>query len=243
MLLEQNAVPGLTNRLLAPIVRAVAVTYESTGALFGAKAIVSGNPVRPEFSSAGASGAAGGEAPDRRGVRLLVFGGSQGAHAINVAMAEAAPQLSGDLVERIVHQTGEADLDTVRQAYERAGLVAEVEPYLYDMAARLRASDLVVCRAGATTLAELTAVGRPAILVPLPTATDDHQRNNAEALAAGGAAEVLLQADATGQRLADRIRALAAHPERRKHMAVAARGLARVDAARIIVDRALALVT
>ena len=173
---------------------------------------------------------------------MLVFGGSQGAHAINVAMSDAAPLLaSHDGAPDIVHQTGERDLDVVRTAYQRAGLRAEVEPFLYDMGKRLHAADLVVCRAGATTLAELTAAGKPAILIPLPTATDDHQRRNAEALAAEGAADVLLQAEATGERLASRILALAGDATRRRQMAMAARGLARPDAARVIVDRALAL--
>lgn len=242
MVLEQNAVPGLTNRLLAPIVTAAAVTYESTVHHFGAKAIVSGNPVRPEFTSTVRT-MSDTEARGRPPVRLLVFGGSQGAHAINVAMAEAAGQLTRDVVEHIVHQTGERDVELVRRAYAEAELAAEVEPFLYDMCARLQTADLVVCRAGATTLAELTAAGRPAILIPLPTATDDHQRKNAEALAGRGAAHVLLQVDATGHRLADAIRGLATDPARRTRMATAARALARVDAARVIVDRALALAT
>ena len=128
-----------------------------------------------------------------------------------------------------------------QQAYQRAGLPAEVEPFLYDMGRRLQVADLVVCRAGATTLAELTAAGKPSILIPLPTATDDHQRKNAEALAAGGAAEVLLQSEATGERLAGRILTLASDAGHRQAMAHAARALARPDAARVIVDRALAL--
>jgi UDP-N-acetylglucosamine--N-acetylmuramyl-(pentapeptide) pyrophosphoryl-undecaprenol N-acetylglucosamine transferase len=141
----------------------------------------------------------------------------------------------------VVHQTGERDVEMVRAAYSRAGLQAEVEPFLYDMGRRLRVADLVVCRAGATTLAELTAVGKPSILVPLPTATDDHQRQNAEALAAEGAAEVILQSEATGERLAVRILALASDALGRDRMARAARALARPDAARVIVERALAL--
>ena len=240
MLLEQNAVPGLTNRLLAPVVQAAAVAYESTAKRFGPKAIVSGNPVRPEFARSAAVAA---DVRTAGPVSLLVFGGSQGAHAINTAMAEAARLLTTDVVAQIVHQTGDRDVELVRQAYGEAGVKAEVEPFLYDMSTRLMAADLVICRAGATTLAELTAAGRPAILIPLPTATDDHQRKNAEALAAQGAAEVLLQADATGQRLADVIRGLAVDVARRRRMAVAARALARLDAARIIVDRALALAT
>ena len=127
----------------------------------------------------------------------------------------------------------------VRTAYREAGLQADVEPFLYDMGRQLGTADVIVCRAGATTLAEIAAAGKAAILIPLPTATDDHQRKNAEALAEAGAAEVLLQRDLTGAVLAERILALAADGERRRRMAQAARALARPDAARVIVDRAL----
>lgn len=243
MLLEQNAVPGLTNRLLSHVVRAAAVTYESTGAFFGAKAFVSGNPVRAEFVSAGAAGAVVGESVPASGVGILVCGGSQGAHAINLAMVDAAAGLANLAVAlRVVHQTGESDVDMVREGYAAAGLRAEVEPFLYDMGARFAQADLVVCRAGATTLAELTAAGKPSILIPLPTATDDHQRKNAETLASTGAAEMLLQADATGAALGGRIAALASDSRARMRMIAAARTQARPHAARVIVERALALV-
>lgn len=239
MLLEQNAVPGLTNRLLARVVRAAAVTYEPTRAYFGAKAFVSGNPVRAEFTAPMQVGQGTGR-DDR--LHLLVFGGSQGAHAINEAMASAAPLLrSAGLAIRVVHQTGERDLEMVQRAYREAGIEADVEPFIYDMGRQLADADLVICRAGATTLAELTSAGKAAVLIPLPTATDDHQRKNAEALAAAGAAEVVLQAEATGSLLAQRIQALAGDGDRRARMSAAARTLARPDAARVIVDRVMAL--
>jgi UDP-N-acetylglucosamine--N-acetylmuramyl-(pentapeptide) pyrophosphoryl-undecaprenol N-acetylglucosamine transferase len=246
MLLEQNAVPGVTNRLLARFVRAAAVTFESTLVFFGSKAFVSGNPVRPECFATARSGDGAGvlKGDDHASVtRVLVFGGSQGAHAINVAMVEAAVQLaaSGTHV-RLTHQTGDRDVEMVRSAYAQAGLQADVEPFLYDMGRQLREADVIVCRAGATTLAEIAAAGRAAILIPLPTATDDHQRKNADAFAAVGAAEVLLERDALGAALADRLLALAADGERRRRMAEAARALARPDAAKVIVDRALELV-
>jgi UDP-N-acetylglucosamine--N-acetylmuramyl-(pentapeptide) pyrophosphoryl-undecaprenol N-acetylglucosamine transferase len=240
MLLEQNAVPGLTNRLLARFVRAAAVTFDETAAFFGSKAFVSGNPVRPEFLAAATPQES--TTNDAPTARVLVFGGSQGAHAINVAMVEAASRLAaGPPHLRLVHQTGERDVEMVRAGYRDAGLQAEVEPFLYDMGKRLAAADVVVSRAGATTLAELTAAGKAAILIPLPTATDDHQRRNAEALAAKGAAEVLLQRDLTGGALVTRITALAGDRERRARMSAAARSLARPDAAKVIVDRALEL--
>jgi UDP-N-acetylglucosamine--N-acetylmuramyl-(pentapeptide) pyrophosphoryl-undecaprenol N-acetylglucosamine transferase len=243
MLLEQNAVPGLTNRWLAPFVRAAAVSFESTRPFFGSKAFISGNPVRPEFWK--------GDVPKGRGAdagmlaEILVFGGSQGAHAINTAMVEAANELAAMGMRprlRLTHQTGDRDVEMVRTAYTRAGLTAEVAAFFDDMGRRLRGADLVVCRAGATTLAELTAAGKPAILVPLPEATDDHQRRNAEALAAAGAAEVLIQADMTGTTLARRIKSLTEDGNTRARMSAAARALARPDAARVIVDRALDLI-
>jgi len=241
MLLEQNAVPGLTNRLLARVVRRAAVTFASTARFFGPKAFVSGNPVRPEFLSVEGRRPAPGDAPAP--AHVLVFGGSQGAHAINVAMVEAAAQLAASGARlRFVHQTGERDVEMVRAGYVTTGIDAEVVPFLYNMGEQLERADLVVCRAGATTLAEITAAGKPAILIPLPTAADDHQRKNAEALAAAGGAEVLLQPDATGATLAERILALAADPDRRQRMGSAGRALARPDAAKVIVDRALELI-
>ena len=243
MLLEQNAVPGLTNRLLARVVQAAAVTFDSTQAFFGSKAFVSGNPVRPEFFAAAGPNQESALDDQATVTRVLVFGGSQGAHAINVAMVEAAAQLAaGGSHLRLVHQTGERDVEMVRTAYRQAGFQADVEPFLYDMGRQLGSADVIVCRAGATTLAEITAAGKAAILIPLPTATDDHQRKNAEALAAAGAADVLLQNDLTGPLLAQRLLALAGDRQRRRHMASAAKSLAKPDAARVIVDRAMELV-
>jgi UDP-N-acetylglucosamine--N-acetylmuramyl-(pentapeptide) pyrophosphoryl-undecaprenol N-acetylglucosamine transferase len=199
---------------------------------FGRRGFVTGNPVRPEFFDHAPAVPADGPP------RILIFGGSQGAHAINMAMVEAAPRLaahSGGLA--VTHQTGERDLERVRDGYRRAGLAARVEPFLFTMDREMRAADLVICRAGATTLAELTAAGTPALLVPLPSAADDHQRRNAEVLAAAGAAELLEQSQMTGEALANRIIGLVADPVRRQAMSAAARGLAKPDAARAIVDR------
>jgi UDP-N-acetylglucosamine--N-acetylmuramyl-(pentapeptide) pyrophosphoryl-undecaprenol N-acetylglucosamine transferase len=243
MVLEQNAVPGLTNRILARFVNVAAVTFDSTVSFFGSKAFVSGNPVRPEFFLASGSPEESLRDEQASVTRVLVFGGSQGAHAINVAMVEAAAELAaGGPGLRLTHQTGERDVEMVRAAYRNAGLEVTVEAFIYDMGRQLGQADLIVCRAGATTLAEITAAGRAAILIPLPTATDDHQRRNADALAAAGAAEVLLQRDVTGAVLASRILALASDRPRRRRMEVAARALARPDAARVIVNRALELV-
>jgi UDP-N-acetylglucosamine--N-acetylmuramyl-(pentapeptide) pyrophosphoryl-undecaprenol N-acetylglucosamine transferase len=235
LLMEQNAVPGLTNRMLAPLVRSAAVTYDEAMRFFGAKAFVAGNPVRPEFFEDE------GTHDEHEGTRVLVFGGSQGAHAINMAMVEAAARLAHAPGVAITHQTGERDLDAVRDGYARAGLQARVEPFLYQMDREMKAADIVVSRAGATTLAELTAAGRPSILIPLPTATDDHQRKNAEALVRHGAAQMIEQRGLTGERLAAEILALAGDAARRRAMSDAARRLARPDAARVIVDKVVAL--
>jgi UDP-N-acetylglucosamine--N-acetylmuramyl-(pentapeptide) pyrophosphoryl-undecaprenol N-acetylglucosamine transferase len=238
MVMEQNAIPGFANRRLAPLVAAAAVTYEEALASFGDKAFVSGNPVRSEFFE---------EAHDDQlsppgAARVLVFGGSQGAHAINLAMVEAAPGLAaaaGRLA--LTHQTGERDLEMVRDGYRRAGLQARVEPFLYHMDREMKSADVVVSRAGATTLAELAAAGRAAILIPLSTATDDHQRKNAEAFVRRGAALMIEQKDLTGARLTDDLLALAGDSDRRRSLGAAARTLARPDAARAIVNRVLAL--
>jgi UDP-N-acetylglucosamine--N-acetylmuramyl-(pentapeptide) pyrophosphoryl-undecaprenol N-acetylglucosamine transferase len=244
LLAEQNAVPGLTNRLLARLVGAAAVTFESTVAFFGRRGFVAGNPVRPEFFDAneGNEGGEGNEgARDGRRARVLIFGGSQGAHAINVAMVEAAPRLAAAGGVDLTHQTGERDVELVRRGYEAAGLTARVEPFLYAMDREMKQADVIVSRAGATTIAELTAAGRAAILIPLPTAADDHQKKNAEVLAQAGAAELIEQRDLTGAVLAERVLALTGDPIRREAIAAAARRFARPDAAKVIVDKALEL--
>ena len=236
LLLEQNAVPGFTNRMLARFVGGAAVTFESTVSYFGRRGFVTGNPVRPEFFDTTEPAAAPGPP------RVLIFGGSQGSHAINLACVAAAPLLAVDGGRMaITHQTGERDLDRVRDAYRGAGLDARVEPFLYAMDREIKGADLVISRAGATTIAELTAAATPAVLVPLPTAADDHQRRNAELLRAAGAVEVIDERELTGERLAATIRRLLADPAALAAMAAAARRLARPDAARLIVDRALAL--
>jgi UDP-N-acetylglucosamine--N-acetylmuramyl-(pentapeptide) pyrophosphoryl-undecaprenol N-acetylglucosamine transferase len=233
---EQNALPGFTNRLLSHVVSAAAVTFESTLSYFGRRGFVSGNPVRREFFEPRTS-----DVGPRTSTRILIFGGSQGAHAINVAMVAAAPRLAAAGGVDITHQTGERDLELVRAAYERERLAARVEPFLFDMDREMSQADVLVCRAGATTIFEVAAIGRPAILIPLPTAADNHQLHNAEVLARAGAAEVIEQKDLTGDRLADRVIALAQDGVRRQAIAEAVRRFAKPDAAKRIVDRALEL--
>jgi UDP-N-acetylglucosamine--N-acetylmuramyl-(pentapeptide) pyrophosphoryl-undecaprenol N-acetylglucosamine transferase len=241
MLLEQNALPGLTNRLLARVVRAAAVTFDDSLRFFPNTGFVTGNPVRPEFFHTTKEANETADSPPDA-ARVLIFGGSQGAHALNVAMVEAATRLAAAGVGlAITHQTGERDLALVRQAYDAARLDARVEAFVYDMDRAMKAADFVICRSGATTLSELAAAGRPAILVPLPTATDDHQRKNAEVVARAGGAEILDERELTGEELAKRILGLAHDRERRLRMGRAIRALARPDAAARIADRVWAL--
>ena len=235
LLMEQNTTPGFTNRVLARWVGAAAVSYEETLRHFPRVGVVTGNPVRREFLDRGG----GDEPPPADGrTRVLIVGGSQGARAVNDAMLAAAPTLAPHASTlAITHQTGERDLARVRAGYAAAGCPAAVEPFFDDMHARMTAADLVVSRAGASTLAELTILGRPMVLVPLPTAADDHQRKNAATLARAGAAEVIDEPDLSGDRLAATVMALAADVDRRRRMGAAAAALARPDAAARVVDR------
>ena len=225
MLMEQNHFPGATNRWLAPRADAVCVPSEAAKARLRGIGIVTGNPVRPEFAAIGPS-------PNAARMALLVFGGSRGARSINRAMVAALPQLAAMAPPPlIVHQTGPEEHEAVGRAYAaHPGVPADVRPFLDDMPHRLADADLVVCRAGATTLAELAAAGRPAILVPFPFAADDHQRANAEVVRDAGAAVVIDDRDLDGARCAAEIAALALDRRRRMHMAEASRTLARPDA-------------
>lgn len=236
LLLEQNATPGFTNRWLARLVDAAGVTYESSLRFFHGHGFVSGNPVREAFLAIGPRPGTSGER------NVLVFGGSQGAHAINQAMVAAAAHVR-DIpgTVHIVHQTGERDLEAVKAGYAAAGVPADVHAFISDMPQRMADADLCVCRAGATTLAELTAAGRTAILIPFPQAADDHQRANARTIEAAGAAVMIEESGLTGERLAAELRALLTDDERRQAMATRARGLARPDAADVIAARAESL--
>lgn len=238
VVLEQNAAPGLANRLLARWVRAAAVAYEEALPHFRGKGFVTGNPVRSEFLDAAAVAAAEPAAAHRR---LLVLGGSQGARALNRAVVAAGPGLAAAGVS-IVHQAGPRDLADVTEGHARAGVAARTEAFLDPVVSEMAAATLIVCRAGATTLAELAALGRPAVLVPFAAATDDHQRRNAEVLASAGAAVVIEERDLSGGRLAQTVVGLLDAPDRLAAMGRAMRAFARPDAAAQIVDRLEALV-
>lgn len=232
LLLEQNAVPGMTNRLLSSLVRAAAVSYESALPHFGSVGFVSGNPVRSGFFDVPAPRATLTQA------HVLVLGGSQGAHSINLAMVEAAPLIAAACeAVRFTHQSGEADLEFVREGYRLAGATARVETFLDGMDREMAEADVIVCRAGATTLAELAAAGRAAILVPYPHATHDHQRRNAAVVARAGAAEVIDPTELSGLTLSQRLLEVLTDDRRRLALADANRQLGAPDATRLIVDR------
>jgi UDP-N-acetylglucosamine--N-acetylmuramyl-(pentapeptide) pyrophosphoryl-undecaprenol N-acetylglucosamine transferase len=237
LLLEQNHFPGATNRWLAPRADAVCVPSLAAAERIRGRRLVTGNPVRAEFARIGPP-------PSGRELSLLVFGGSRGARSINRALAAALPRLARlDPPLRIVHQTGAEDERVVAEGYERSYPRGsyEVLAFIDDMPERFAAADLVVCRAGASTVAELAAAGRPSVLVPYPFAADDHQRHNARVLGNAHAAIVVEDRELEGGRLADVIAELAADPEARQRMALAARSLARPDAALRIADVADAL--
>ncbi len=231
MVMDSNALPGFTNRKLARFVDKAALTFDEALPFFGEKGIVTGNPVRKEFF----------EVPRKlRGEKtnILVFGGSQGARAINNAMMSALPLLESRSDKlRIVHQTGEADFDKTREMYSRSRIEDhEVRPFISDMFVEFGNADIVVCRAGATTCAELGAAGKASIMIPLPTAADDHQRKNAEAFERAGASRMLIQADLNGESLAALIAEVIDSPDAVTAMEASAKKLGRADAAEAAVD-------
>ncbi|MGK0674299.1 MAG: undecaprenyldiphospho-muramoylpentapeptide beta-N-acetylglucosaminyltransferase [Halothiobacillaceae bacterium] len=228
---EQNAIAGLTNRVLARLARCVLAGYPGT---FAQGAEVIGNPVRPEIAAL--------PPPDERmggrhgPLRLLVVGGSLGARALNETVPQALALLAPSERPEVWHQAGGKMFDATRAAYGKAGVTARVEPFIADMAAAYGWADLVLCRAGALTVAELAAAGVGSLLVPFPHAVDDHQTHNAAVLAEAGAAEIMQQHTLTAGRLAERLRALGKDRARLVEMARRARAQARPDAAERMLD-------
>ena len=229
---EPNFVPGFANRIVARFVSAAAVHFEQTGEYFR-NPVVTGVPVRPAFF----------QIPKKPYVQssptLLVFGGSQGARAINQAMIRALPELTRRMPGlHIIHQTGERDYNEVRDGYAQAAVPAEVHKFIDDMPGFFARADLILCRSGASTVAEITAAGKPAVFVPFPLAADDHQRRNAEALEQAGAAVVLEETKLDEVWLVDTICALFDFPQKLARMSQAARSLAHPDAAKDIAELA-----
>jgi UDP-N-acetylglucosamine--N-acetylmuramyl-(pentapeptide) pyrophosphoryl-undecaprenol N-acetylglucosamine transferase len=229
VILEPNARPGFTNRVLLPFVKAAACGYEETRIAFGSKGVLTGTPVRGLFAALPPK-------EHRPPMTLLAFGGSQGSRVLNEALVAAIPHLPSVESLRIVHQTGEAMQGRVAAAYADAGRPAEVRAFLYDMGARFAEADLVVSRSGATTCAELTAAGKAAILVPFARAANDHQRVNAAALADAGAARMIEEKDLTGEALARAIRDLVDDVPALTRMETASKGMGRPDATARVAD-------
>ena len=236
-ILEQNSLPGLANKILGRFVHAVFLAFTETRRFFKpSKILMTGNPIRRDIRLA--LQAASAEAPastDR--LRLFVFGGSQGAAALNDLVADAAGALAArGVAVDVVHQTGDAHLEATRARYRAAGVTADLRPFIVDMAGEYRRADLVIARAGATTVAELGVVGRPAILVPYPFAADNHQEVNAREMAQAGAALMFRQTELTADKLAEAVAELAAHPERLAQMGSAMKALGKPAAAAEILD-------
>jgi UDP-N-acetylglucosamine--N-acetylmuramyl-(pentapeptide) pyrophosphoryl-undecaprenol N-acetylglucosamine transferase len=235
---EQNVIPGMANRLLGRLVNRVAVSFEASVPHFPpGKAVVTGNPVRPAICQVRKRA----HEPNGR-FHLLVFGGSQGAHHLNVAMLEALPHLA-DIRDQlwVVHLTGSSDFTTTQATYRQELYPGVVHAYSQDMAQEYGAADLVICRAGATTIAELTVTGKAAVLVPFPYATHHHQEHNARTLATVGAAEVIQDQALTGSLLAERIRHFWSHPEAVAAMATRCLALGKPDAATRVAQLCLQL--
>ena len=230
VIFEPNAEPGFTNRVLARISRRIATGYDISARAWGKKAVVTGCPVRAEFFSITS------RTPQKR-FRLLITGGSQGALVINRAVVDAMDLLAARKSElTIVHQTGERDYNAVRTAYARREYAAEVVPFLTNMAERFAWADVIVCRAGAITAAEIAASGRAAIFVPFGHATDSHQLRNAQEMARAGAGRVIPEPELSPERLSTEIFSLLDQPGEIERQSCAARSLARPNAARDVVN-------
>jgi UDP-N-acetylglucosamine--N-acetylmuramyl-(pentapeptide) pyrophosphoryl-undecaprenol N-acetylglucosamine transferase len=236
---EQNILPGITNRVLARFANRIYVSFENTAGNFESRKVrITGNPVRHEIINQSAASSAGGydQTADHRPLNVLITGGSQGAHSINMTMIGALPHLKVKEQLDIVHQTGADDEAAVKNAYQDHGIRGTVRAFFDDMDQRYQQADLIICRAGATTVAEVTAIGKGVIFVPFPFAADNHQVLNARALEAAGAAEMIEQKDLTPEILADRIDRYQTDRQALTQMARKAGTFGKPQAARVIVD-------
>ena len=239
---EQNVVPGMTNRILKWFSQRIFVSFEEAKEYFpDKKTVVTGNPIRKEFFASLKEGK--GEMKKRDGFTLLIFGGSAGAHRINQAMIEALDHLQGIKSSlKIIHQTGKEDLDFVSKAYRKKEFDALVRPFFEDIATSYQISDLVICRSGASTVAELAVCGKAALLIPYPYAAHNHQFINAKKLVDLGAARMILDQELNGRVIAQTILQLYDHPEERVRMEETIQRLGKPRAAEEIVDHCYALV-
>jgi UDP-N-acetylglucosamine--N-acetylmuramyl-(pentapeptide) pyrophosphoryl-undecaprenol N-acetylglucosamine transferase len=226
---EQNSIPGLTNKMLGRIVRSVFLSFDESRRFFKpAKILMTGNPVRRDLVQKLL-----GEAPAHTGVHVLVCGGSQGAVAVNELASRALIALGG---VTITHQTGEKDLEATRARYQAAGVAADCHAFIKDMASAYQRADIIIGRAGATTVAELAIAGKPAIFIPYPFAADNHQELNAREMAAKGAALMFRQSELTAEALADALRPLLTDDGKRAAMGAAMKSLAKPGAAGAVAD-------
>jgi UDP-N-acetylglucosamine--N-acetylmuramyl-(pentapeptide) pyrophosphoryl-undecaprenol N-acetylglucosamine transferase len=233
LLVEPNAIPGFTNRRTLRFAKFVAVPYEDRNGVFQGKAVVTGNPVRPIQS----------REMQKEKFTVGIFGGSQGARAINQTIVELLPELAAQKEKlHIIHQTGKATFEEIRNEYKRLAPFFEVIPFIYDVEEFYNRVDLLICRSGAITLAEITALGKPSILIPLPTAAHNHQEENARRLMEAGAARMILQKDLTRESLSGTIREFIDSPQILKQMADASKRMGRPDAANHVVELAQQIV-
>lgn len=242
---EQNILPGITNRILARFADRIYISFENTKSrLNPQKAHWTGNPVRQELlESVGRPKDGTAQANRQSRFTVLIIGGSQGAHRINMAMIEALEHLQNAERLHFVHQTGEADEAAVSNAYRENKVSAEAQSFFDDMAAQYRQADLIICRAGATTVAEITALGKAAIFIPFPYAADNHQMLNAADLAKDGAAEIIVEKELNSKLLSQKIEHYRDHPQALEDMATKARGYGKPEAAKNIVDDCYRLLT
>lgn len=244
MIVEQNSVPGLANKALGKFAGAVGVTYQESISFFPKdKTFLTGNPIRMRILKGSKEAAYNLFSLEKDKFTIFVFGGSSGARSINRAMVDAFNHLL-DLKEGVqfLHQTGERDYEDVREAYRKWGFKGTVAPFIYQMAEAYAVADIVISRAGATTLAELTAIGKPAILIPYPHAAGSHQEFNARKLSEMGAARMIPDHELKGESLAENIRNLYKDENIRAEMQRASRALGRPDAAHRVVDIAMSLI-
>ncbi len=245
MIIEQNSIPGLANKMLGKFVGAIGVTYQESISVFPkARTFLTGNPIRMRILRGSRDAAYNIFSLERDKFTIFVFGGSSGARSINSAVVDAFNHML-DLKDNVqfLHQTGERDYEYVRESYRKWGFKGTVAPFIYQMAEAYAVADIIISRAGATTLAELTAIGKPAILIPYPYAAGRHQEFNASKLLEMKAARMILDHEMRGELLAENIRELYASKELRLEMEKHSRAVGRPDAAQRIVDIAMSLIT
>ena len=235
---EQNARPGITNRILAGFATRIFISFEDRQGCFSPqKTVITGNPVRRNLLKRPA-----GKTPQEKAFTVLIIGGSQGAHAVNLAVRESLIHLRERDSYYFIHQTGARDLEMIKAAYRRRGIRSKVAPFFRKMDSLYREADLIICRAGATTIAEITAIGKGVIFIPFPFAADNHQVANARMLCRHGAAEMIQEHELSGRRLAERIAYYASAPDALAALASRAKSLGRPEAGRRIVDHCYRLI-